>query len=64
MAYLLIYGRPLRLLRGDDIAPNLSVQVTARTEPLGKYILNLKFIELLKLVESLAAPDFFVGSME
>jgi len=40
---------------------NLSVQVTARAEPLWKIIVNLKNYNIYgKSVEALAAPDFCV----
>jgi len=41
--------------------PNLSVQVTARVEPLLQDIVEIQnFLFLSKSVEALAAPDFFV----
>ena len=42
-------------------AANLSVQWTARAEPLWQIVEKLKFTVFLKPVEALAAPDFCVG---
>lgn len=43
-------------------AANLSVQWTARAEPLWQIAEKLEFAGFLKPVEALAAPDFCVGA--